>query len=87
MKHVGGEQSEPIKNLSEILDSIPSSIIDAAETDNFVQLKDDLNNVTQEDDDKGPAFPDPPERPDTMSLHPKEFYEKQAGFSPRYICQ
>lgn len=87
MKHVGGEQDpfaanndafkadnskmEPIKNLSEVLGEVAPELMDAMINDNAVDLT--------QDDDKGPAFPDPP---DTMSLHTKEFYDKQAGFQP-----
>lgn len=39
------------------------------------------NAIQLEDDDKGPAFPDPPEQQD-MSLHSREFYEQQSNFVP-----
>lgn len=62
---------EPTKNLSEVLGEVAPELMAAMTNDNAVDLT--------QDDDKGPAFPDPP---DTMSLHSKEFYEKQAGFQP-----
>ena len=44
------------------------------------------NAIQLEDDDKGPAFPDPPDVSNppqkNMSVHSEEFYEKQAGFAP-----
>lgn len=44
------------------------------------------NTIRLEDDDNGPAFPDPPEveQQHDMSLHPPEFYENLAGgFAPK----
>src|SRR5258708_21404658 len=41
--------------------------------------------IELQDDDKGPAFPDPPENPQQrdMSVHSSEFYDSiQGGFAP-----
>lgn len=82
MKKIGKENTPEIKNsveqgVQEILESMSPAMADSLETDNAVDIV---------DDDKGPAFPDPPETTQVsdpgMSLHPKEFYDGQSGFRP-----
>lgn len=75
-------QTQDPAKVEDILSSMPPSVVDAMETDNAVDL---ANNKEEEYPDPGPAFPDLSEDntgKESMSLHPKEFYDNQAGFKP-----
>lgn len=93
LKKLNSEKKEEIFNYVEqqkqveaSLSSVSNSVIDSLEKDNVVDL---LNKkeakVEFENNDKGPAFPDPEERKDNElghTLHPREFYDNLEGFTP-----
>lgn len=75
------EETKQVKqeqNIEQNVDEILKAFTPEMEQENAISL---------EDDDKGPAFPDPPEleiagKSRDMSVYSPEFYEEQGGFKP-----